>query len=200
MGVAKALFLGLIAAVPTSPAPAPKKVKIHGVKFLGSGCPRGLADVTVDATGTLFKATFSKFIVQTGPRTKPSDWRKNCKLTINIEFDSGYQFSILETSVKGFAQIPKYAKGHYDNTFSFTGQKEQVNFGFDLMGKYEGPFDLQSNPAIIAWSPCSGSTAILNMNTQYSLSPAHLPAFITVDSLTGKLTVEFSVQWQYCMK
>ncbi|RYP52332.1 hypothetical protein DL768_002482 [Monosporascus sp. mg162] len=194
------LLLGLAAAVPTTPAPAPEKVKVHSIALLGSGCPKGTADVTVDATGTLFEATFSKYIVETGKHTSASDWRKNCKLTINMEFDEGFQFSILETSMKGFAEIPKKAKGHCDNTFSFTGQKDAVRFGIDLKGHYSGDFDLYSDPAIIAWSPCGGSTAILNLNTQCNLNPTHLPALIAVDSVSGKLTVKFAVQWKYCGK
>ncbi|RYP19802.1 hypothetical protein DL765_003148 [Monosporascus sp. GIB2] len=194
------LFFGLVAAIPSSPAPAPEKVRVHSVSLLGSGCPKGTADVTVDATGTLFEATFSKYIVQTGPKTTAADWRKNCKLTINMEFDHGYQFSILETSMKGFAQVPKGAKGHCDNTFSFTGQKGSVNFGLDIKGKYEGPFDLETDPAIVSWSPCGGSTAILNMNTQCNLSPTHKEALIAVDSVSGKLTVKFYVQWKKCHK
>lgn len=193
-------LLGLVAAVPTTRDAAPEKVKVHSIKLLGSGCPKGTADVTVDETGTLFEATFSKYTVETGKHTTASDWRKNCKLTINMGFTEGFQFSILETSMKGFAEIPKGAKGHCDNTFSFTGQKDTVNFGVELKGKYSGAFDLQSDPSIVAWSPCGGSTAILNMNTQCNLSPTHLPALIAVDSVSGKLTVKFAVQWKKCDK
>jgi len=194
------LFLGLVAAIPSSPAPAPEKVRVRSVSLLGSGCPKDSAVVTVDATGTLFEATFSKYIVQTGPKTSAADWRKNCKLTINMEFDSGFQFSILETDMKGFAQIPKGAKGHCDNTFSFTGQRDSVNFPLDIRGQYEGPFNLQTDTGIVAWSPCGGSTAILNMNTQCNISPTHKEALIAVDSVSGKLTVKFAVQWQKCRK
>ncbi|RYP07325.1 hypothetical protein DL764_002577 [Monosporascus ibericus] len=193
-------LVGLVAAVPTTPAPAPEKVRVHSVRLLGSGCPKGSADVTIDATGTLFEATFSEYIVESGKGKGARDWRKNCKLTMNMEFDAGFQFSILETSMQGFAEIPKYGKGHCDNTFSFTGQHDKVNFGIDLKGHYSGPFDLRSDPAIIAWSPCGGSTAILNMNTQCNLSPSHLPALIAVDSVSGMLTVKFAIQWQYCKK
>lgn len=90
-----ATFIGLAAAVPApEPAPVskPSKVKIRGVSLLGSGCPAGTADVQVDATGTLFEATFSAYEVQTGPGTMAIDWRKNCKLTLNMEFDSGFQY------------------------------------------------------------------------------------------------------------
>lgn len=83
---------GLVAAVPTN-GQNPSSVKIRGVSLLGSGCPAGSADVQVDATGTLFEATFSKYAVQTGPGTQAVDWRKNCKLTLNMEFSSGYQYT-----------------------------------------------------------------------------------------------------------
>lgn len=77
---------------PPNQGDVPEHVKIKGVSVLGTGCPAGTADVQVDATGTLFEVTFSAYEVETGPGTMPSDWRKNCKLTINLEFTSGFQF------------------------------------------------------------------------------------------------------------
>ncbi|KAJ6440051.1 secreted protein [Purpureocillium lavendulum] len=191
-------LIGFAAAAPADAA-KPSKVKIHGVSLLGSGCPAGTADVQVDATGTLFEATFSEYIVQTGPGTRASDWRKNCKLTLNMEFDSGFQFSILDTDMIGFAEIPNGAKGQCSNVFSFTGNpNNQVTYAINLKGKYSGNFDLRSNPGIESWSPCGGSTAILNMNTACSLSPTHLPALIAVDHISGKLKVKFAVKWRHC--
>src|SRR5438045_7829009 len=88
------LFLGLAAAAPGPlvSKDKPSKVKIHGISLLGSGCPAGSADIKVDDTSTLFEATISAYEVQTGPGTNASDWRKNCKLTMNMEFDPGYQY------------------------------------------------------------------------------------------------------------
>lgn len=177
---------GLAVALPSSETSAPNKVKVHSVKLLGSGCPEGTADVTVDATGSLFEATFSEYHVQTGPGTKAADWRANCKLTINMEFDSGYQFSILETSMKGFAEIPKKGQGRCDNTFYFTGERDKINYSLKLHGGHSGPFDLETTTGVSAWSPCGGSTAILNMNTQCNLSPTHLPALIAVSLVKSK--------------
>jgi len=190
---------GLVAAVPTN-GPAPNSVKIHGISLLGSGCPAGTADVQVDATGTLFEATFSTYEVQTGPGTQAIDWRKNCKLTMNMEFSSGFQFSILDTDMTGFAQLPRGAQGQCTNTFSFTGTPGQVNYAINLHGPYENNFDLQSKAGIESWSPCGGSTAILNMNTACNLSPTNLPALIAVDAVSGKLTVKFGVQWRSCRR
>ncbi|QUC21252.1 uncharacterized protein UV8b_05495 [Ustilaginoidea virens] len=194
-----AAALASAAALPSSEAPP--KVKIHGISLLGSGCPEKSADVQVDATGTLFEATFSQYEVQTGPGTKAVDWRRNCKLTINMEFDHGFQFSVLDTDMIGFAEIPSGAQGRCVNTFSFTGQgARHVDYAIQLKGHYSGNFDLQSHPGIESWSPCGGSTAILNMNTACNISPTHLPALIAVDHISGKLTVKFAVQWRRCRK
>ncbi|KAJ4158328.1 uncharacterized protein LMH87_008860 [Akanthomyces muscarius] len=191
-------IIGFAAAAPSGGS-SPSKVKIRGVSLLGSGCPAGTADVQVDATGSLFEATFSAYQVQTGPGTKAIDWRKNCKLTLNMEFDQGFQFSILDTDMIGFAEIPRGAKGQCTNTFSFTGNGAQhVDYGISLPGHYSGNFDLQSRAGIESWSPCGGSTAILNMNTACNISPTHLPALIAVDHVSGKLTVKFGVKWRGC--
>ncbi|KND91696.1 hypothetical protein TOPH_03873 [Tolypocladium ophioglossoides CBS 100239] len=193
-------LLGLAAAAPQS-GQAPEKVKVKGISLLGSGCPAGTADVQVDATGSLFEATFSEYQVQTGPGTQAIDWRKNCKLTLNLEFNSGFQFSVLETDMFGFAEIPAGAYGQCTNTFSFTGNgAEHVDYSIKLPGQYSGNFDLQSRPGILSWSPCGGSTAILNMNTACNINPTNRPALIAVDHISGKLVVKFAIQWRACHK
>jgi len=196
------LFLGLVAAAPGAAVPrdAPSNVKIHDISILGSGCPSGSADVQIDATGTLFEATFSAYEVQTGPGTQASDWRKNCKLTMNMEFDSGFQFSILDTEMKGYREIPAGVTGQCSNVFSFTGSDGSATFSLPLPGPSSGSFDLKSDPAIASWSPCGGQTAILSMNTQCNLHPTSLPALVAVDSVSGKLTVKFAVSWRHCPK
>lgn len=102
---AVSLFLGLAAAAPSAQLVAPQAsdgpsaVKVVGVSLLGTGCPAGTADVQVDSTGELFEATFSAYEVLTGPDTRASDWRKNCKLTLNMEFDEGFQCGIPSISL-----------------------------------------------------------------------------------------------------
>lgn len=93
-------LLPLAAAAPSEPISVrgltvptdavPSEVRVLGISLLGSGCPAGTADVQIDATKTLLEVTFSEYIIQTGPDTKAADWRKNCKLTLNLEFDEGF--------------------------------------------------------------------------------------------------------------
>lgn len=81
----------------------------------------------------------------------------------------------------GFAQIPEGASGQCTNTFSFTGTgAKHVDYAIKLPAKYSGNFDLRSRPSLISWSPCGGSTAILNMNTACNINPTNKPALIAV--------------------
>ncbi|KAK3368311.1 hypothetical protein B0H63DRAFT_441561 [Podospora didyma] len=193
------LFTGLASAgliVPS--AVAPSSVRVLGVSLLGSGCPAGSADVQIDATKTLLEVTFSTYVVQTGPGTMAADWRKNCKLTINMAYDEGFQFATTGTDMIGFAQIPKGSKGLCTNTFDFTGVSGQSYYQVKLEGEMEGPFKLHSDVDSTSWSQCGGTTAIMNMNTQCNISPTKQQALIAVDRISGKVTVNVSVAWKKC--
>jgi hypothetical protein len=94
---ALALFLGLVAAAPTSPS-APQGVTIQAGTPLGSGCPPGSVEVVGDGTGNLFEVVFSTYEVQTGPGISPSDWFKNCLIPLTVQFDKGFQY-VLDVQV-----------------------------------------------------------------------------------------------------
>ncbi|AEO70839.1 uncharacterized protein THITE_122459 [Thermothielavioides terrestris NRRL 8126] len=169
----------------------PQNVRVVGVSLLGSGCPAGTADVQIDATKTLMEVTFSEYIVETGPDTRASDWRKNCKLTLNLEFDEGFQFATLTTDMSGFAEIPAGVRGQCTNTFDFTGISGQSSYSVELKGEVEGPFTLKADPDVVSWSPCGGTTAIMNMNTQCNIFPTKEEALIAI-------TVNISLDWRKC--
>jgi hypothetical protein len=84
--------------------------------------------------------------------------------------------------MSGFAQIPKGARGLCTNTFDFTGIQGQSYYSLALPGPIEGPYTLSANPDVVSWSPCGGTTAIMNMNTQCNISPTREQALIAVSS------------------
>jgi len=171
-----------------------------GISLLGSGCPAKTADVQIDASRTLMEVTFSQYIIQTGPGTKAADWRKNCKLTVNLAFDEGWQFATLATDMQGFAQLPANTRGVCSNTFDFTGTSlGQSSYSLVIEGPIEGPFSLKADPDAVKYSPCGKTTsAILNMNTQCNISPTQNQALIAVDRISGKLKVLVSLAWKRC--
>jgi hypothetical protein len=91
------LFAGLAAsaALPVDvlsvPNAAAIDVKILNITAIGSGCPPGHAYVNLDATRTIFDVAFDQYIVSVGPGSGVSDNRKNCRVSINLQFPTGYQ-------------------------------------------------------------------------------------------------------------
>ena len=86
------LLFSLAATTPLSAvAPDPSTVRIVSISAIGSGCPAGHAFATVDETGTIFDVAFDEYIVEVGPGFTASDARKNCRVSLNVEFPQGLQ-------------------------------------------------------------------------------------------------------------
>ncbi len=86
------LFARLGLGAPGALATTPRNLRVIGASVLGSGCPPGTAEVKADASNTVFDIRLSEYVVQSGPNVAAADWRKNCKLTLNLEYDSGFQY------------------------------------------------------------------------------------------------------------
>ncbi|PFH57118.1 hypothetical protein XA68_15493 [Ophiocordyceps unilateralis] len=193
------IFLGLVAAVPQFNDFRPRRFMIHSISLIGSGCPEGSAHVQVDSTGTIFEASFSRYQIQSGPDVYASELRKNCKLSLNMDYDPGYQFRLMGTDMSGFASIPHNVGGQCVNTFSFAGNGDsRIDYTVTFFGKLHGTFDLRSSPGLSSWSSCGRSSSILNLNTACELEDTNQRALIAVDEVSGKLTVKCALQWRRC--
>jgi len=88
-------WAGAAAALPalTVPVLAPQvnEVKIINITAIGSGCPAGHAVINIDATGTIFDIAFDQYTASVGPGNLPADARKNCRVSINLQFPAGFQ-------------------------------------------------------------------------------------------------------------
>lgn len=93
---------------------------------------------------------------------------------------TSFRFATLATDMSGFAQIPAGSKGHCTNEFDFTGISGKSKYAIELPGQMEGDFTLKASPDLVSWSPCGGTTAIMNMNTQCYISPTRDQALIAV--------------------
>src|ERR1700733_590911 len=69
----------------------------------GTGCPLGSADVTVSPDNKAFTVTYSQFTAQTGAGTRPTDFRKNCQLALNVHVPQGYTFAVAGADYRGYA-------------------------------------------------------------------------------------------------
>ncbi|KAK4231444.1 hypothetical protein QBC38DRAFT_541445 [Podospora fimiseda] len=177
--------------------PPSGEVKILGVTAIGTGCPAGHAFVNVDATGTIFDVAFDKYIVSAGPGTSPAtDSRKNCRLSINIKFPSGYQFSVIETRFTGYASLAQGQTGTVRAGYTFSGDnRQEVVFQKNLVAPYDDNYNMLAGVGVESFSQCGATTAILNVNSEIRITPLATPYY-------GVMTVSSSqrvaLKWRKC--
>ncbi|KAL2264200.1 hypothetical protein VTK26DRAFT_476 [Humicola hyalothermophila] len=202
------LFVGAAAAavVPkdnlVAPPPPASEIKILNVTAIGSGCPAGHAYVNVDATGTIFDVAFDRYIVTAGPGSSASDSRKNCRISINLQFPSGYQFSVIETRFTGYASLAEGQTGTCRAGYTFAGDSSQeVVFQKNIIAPYEDNYNMIAGVGIESFSACGASTAILNVNSEIRITPISTPhpGTMTVDAFDGSLHLIFSTNWRLCV-
>ncbi|KAL2267962.1 hypothetical protein VTJ83DRAFT_5239 [Remersonia thermophila] len=177
-------------------APKPGDIKILNVSAIGSGCPAGHAYVNVDATGTIFDVAFDQYIVEAGPGTSVADSRKNCRISINLQFPQGYQFSIIETRFQGYASLAAGQTGTCRAGYTFAGDNSQeVVFQKNLASPYEDNYNLLAGVGIESFSPCGRTTAILNVNSEIRITPINTPSR-GVMTVSAPQTVKLA--WRQC--
>jgi len=199
-----ALFAGAVSAAPAQltapplvvPVPNPSDVKILGINAVGSGCPPGHAYVTVDATGTIFDVGFDEYLVAVGPGSKISDARKNCRVSINLQFPQGLAMSIIETRFVGYASLSEGQTGTCRAGYTFSGDSSQeVVFQKNLVSPYEDNYSMLAGVGVQSWSACGKTTAILNVNSEIRINPISSPH-------RGVMTVrppwKIVTKWQQC--
>jgi len=191
---AVALFAGLVSAMPATNEIARRdnpNIKVVSANAFGSGCPAGTALVTIDAAGEFFEVDFSAYVVQSGPGTTAGNWRKNCLISVNLEFTEGFTFSVLETEIFGYAQLQKSAAVTITEEINFVGQPPpHPSWHLTQHGPYNSNLYLEAQPDLFTWSTCGHATAILDINTAIALNPTGLAGAAGVDEVDGAVTEE----------
>jgi len=197
-----ALFLGAAAATPleVSPQALAADVKIRSISAVGSGCPLGHAYATIDASGTIFDIAFDNYVVEVGPGTSSSDARKNCRVTLNIEYPQGLTFSIIDTTFSGYAGLASGQRGTCRASYSFSGSQQSTAAQMTISGPADQNYEMNKSVDVISWSPCGDFSAIMNVNSEIRIAPITTPnkGVMTVDSFDGRLHVKFATNWRRC--
>jgi hypothetical protein len=70
---------------------------------------------------------FDSYVASLGPGISVTENRKNCQLTVDIQYPGGFQYSILSADYRGYAAIEKGITGTLKSTYYFSGQQAQVS-------------------------------------------------------------------------
>ena len=203
-----ATLLASLAATTTSasaaPAPLPSEDMVIAVAAAnGSGCPLGTADVIVSPDNKAFTVTYSEFTAQTGAGTRPTDFRKNCQLALNIDVPQGYTYAIAGADYRGFAHLERGATGTQSANYYFQGERQSTRIQHNFRGPVEANWQRTDSVGIssLSFLPC-GEQRYLNVNTELRVnrgwSSRNSTSFLTMDSTDGRLDTVYRLAWKKC--
>ncbi|KAK7750349.1 hypothetical protein SLS62_007757 [Diatrype stigma] len=203
----------LVAATPIEFNPEPEKpdgdlIKIISASTSGNGCPQGTVTQDLSPDGTVVTFGFDAFQTYIGPGTVVSDRTKNCQLHLNLQYPGGFQFSVVEATYHGYAQLEEGVTGTFLSTYYFSqdaGATTTTRTSIDgggvwALGQVYTKQDQVPTAAVI-WSPC-GATGLLNVNNRIALTSRNSTAFgqISDDDATVAFTQQVHVNWQACQE
>ncbi|KAI0161965.1 hypothetical protein GGR57DRAFT_307682 [Xylariaceae sp. FL1272] len=191
----------------TGTAPEPTEIAIVSVSASGNGCPQGTVTTDLSPDRSLVTFGFDAFQTYIGPGTSIADRTKNCQLHLNLKYPGGFQYSVVESTYHGYAQLEKGVTGTFYSTYYFsqdaaaTTTTETSITGGDVW-EFGDVYTKQDQvpTASVIWSPC-GASGILNVNNRIALTSSNSSASgqISDDDATVAFTQQINVAWQACV-
>ncbi|KAH8654962.1 hypothetical protein BGZ60DRAFT_151440 [Tricladium varicosporioides] len=183
--------------------PDPNQVTINGITTSGTGCPQGSVGKFLSADRQTFTLIFDSFVAQVGPGTAAADGRKFCQINLDLHYPQGFQYSILKTIYRGYAQLDAGVSGSQSATYYFSGQSAQCSTTSTFKGPIAKNYAIEDNVAVTStvWSPC-GANLPINIKSQIALTSSSSTAkgLLTTDSADGTVTWVTGISWRKCTK
>jgi hypothetical protein len=189
------------AVIPASTAEIAPNITVDVVTVNGSGCPAGTASVAPSTDGQSFRVSFSDFLAQSGPGAKPTDFRKNCQLSLRVNNTGGGTYGISRVTYRGFANLAAGAQGLQRATYYFSGHPQSTRRSHTFTGPFSDNWETSDGSANgdIVYSPC-GENRILNINSELRVNGGGSGAsnFMAMDSAEGRVSATFELAWKPC--
>jgi hypothetical protein len=191
-----------------SDQPDPKDIQIQSVSFSGNGCPQGTVSTSISPDKTVVTFGFDGFQTYIGPGVSPTLKTKNCQLHLNLKYPGGFQFSVVDSTYHGYAQLEKGVTGTFYSTYYFS---QDASATTTTQTSIQGGPTWQSGQvytkndkiptASFIYSPC-GANGILNVNNRIALTTTNSSASgeITDDDATIAFTQQINLNWRTCNK
>ena len=187
------------------PAPLPNNnmMIIDVVSANGSGCKKGTAVVAVAPDNTAFTIAYSDYLALVGPDAGPTDFRKNCQISLDIKVPSGFTYAIAGTDHRGFAKLARGAVAHEATNYYFQGNSQTVRLKHNFQGPFDNNWQRTDNVGIasLSFRPC-GERRYLNINTELQVgrgsSSPQASSLISMDSTDTSIDTVFRVAFKRC--
>jgi hypothetical protein len=180
----------------------PPQVTVRRITYAGSGCPAGSVSQNLSPDSTAFTLIFDSFVAEVGPGVPFSERRKNCQINVDLNFPSGWSFTVTQIDYRGYVSLEPGVTGLQKANYYFQGQRQSANAGTPFYGPTDKDYQVRDTVGLDAevWSPCGASRA-LNINSQVRLDNRRAPesrGLLTTDSIDGTFTTKFYLNWRRC--
>lgn len=127
---------------------------------------------------------------------------KSCTVQLSLNAPAGWAYSLMAVQIRGYAHIDAGAWGTQSAAYRIGtngGQRELSRLRIDgpYDDDYQQVFDLPIKN--LQWSACTAGMKGLRLDTRIMVNtPKNTTALMTVDSMDGSLSQEYSVIWRRC--
>jgi len=204
VGVALSIVGQPVSVASWPSTPPPDKIIIDVASVNGSGCRPGSAAVAVSEDNEAFTVTYSEFLAQVGVGALPTDFRKNCQISLKVHVPSGFTYAIAQADYRGFAHLVRGATGLERANYYFQGQSPTAFVNHPFNGPLEDNWQTTDTTDIAAlvYHPC-GELRNFNINTELRVGagtsdPKKTTSFMAMDSTDGSIKTTYHFHWKTC--
>ena len=195
------LFIGALVSIPAF-ADAPSYVRINSISYAGSGCPAGTVAENISPDRQAFVLYFDSYLAEVGPGISLREARKNCQISIDMDYPQYWSFALKGLEYRGFADLDVGVEAVQTTSHYYAGQGSTATLRTTLSGPMSYDFQLVDNlgSAALLWSPCNAQRA-LNINTQIRLDNSRNrrgSGLVTVDRISSVTSHKYGLVWKRC--
>ncbi len=181
------------------PVLAQNGVAITEFNHQGSGCRPGTVSHAVSGDGLAITVFFSDYVVSTDRRRLAN---KNCNLSLTVQSEPGWEFSVVGADIRGFANISERSVGRFAIRHNFEAEPGPTFQDTVINGPSVGEFLIQvSLPTEQArWSGCRPGPKKLRLGTTATIAMrlGGSGSMMSVDSVDGELRQRYMLRWRPC--
>ncbi|WP_067461190.1 DUF4360 domain-containing protein [Actinomadura macra] len=183
--------------------PPPDRITVQVSTVNGSGCRAGTAAVSAASDNTSFTVTYSDYLAQAGGDSKPTDFRKNCQLSLAVHIPQGFTYAIASADYRGFASLADGASGMERASYYHQGSSQTSSASHIVRGEYSDNWQFTDRTPVseLVWKPC-GEDRNFNINTELRVdkgsSSSGETSFMSFDSADGSVRTVYHFAWKEC--
>ncbi|GBG68151.1 hypothetical protein CBR_g2702 [Chara braunii] len=195
MAMARSTFVAavLLLIVALQASAQPPEVTISYVTYAGSGCNGENTNYALSNDNKVVTFMFGGMVATTDEGLAGK--RKHCQMSFNMVYPDGWSVSIGQATGRGFANIAKKSKGHYESHYYFAGQTGTASLAREVPGPQTGNFEFTDDFLTIVWSECNNAP---NLNIKVVVRVEGKKAVMALDSQDTRFQLAFNLQWTTC--